>query len=243
MSEVRVKRERQSRSGGARLQLVLAAERYFALQGFAAASLKDIQEAAGQRNASAVHYHFGSRDQLINAILDHRIPTYAEKRRARTEALEQAEGTLTIRAVVAAWITPLAEEIRPRDDGNYYIRFLNQLRRNGPVEARARAADLQMIGYGTIFELLEELTPELPERLRRSRLALTAEIIISGLSQLEAALPAQGARPEDYPALAVSNLIDYATAGIACTPDPETLALADQSPADTDFHFNFRNAQ
>ncbi|MCK9541468.1 MAG: TetR/AcrR family transcriptional regulator [Novosphingobium sp.] len=239
MSEVRSGQARQSRSGGARRQLILAAEQYFALRGFIGASLKDIQEAAGQRNASAVHYHFGSRDQLIEAILDYRIPPYADKRLARMEMLERKRGSLTMRDVVAAWIRPLAEELRPRPDGNYYIRFLDQLRRNGPVEVRARAANLQLIGYGAIFDLLMKQMPAASQRLNRSRLALTAELILSSLAQLEAALPADEARPEDYPALAVSNLVDYAAAGLAAEPDAETVALERSSTSGTDFHFSF----
>ena len=32
--------------------------------------LRDINELAGQRNASALHYHFGGRPELLHAIVD-----------------------------------------------------------------------------------------------------------------------------------------------------------------------------
>lgn len=240
MSEVQTESARRTRSGASRLQLILAAEKYFALRGFVGASLKDIQDAAGQRNASAVHYHFGSRDQLIMAILDHRIPPYAEKRRVRMAALEGREADLTIREVVAAWVKPLAEELIPREDGNYYIRFLDQLRRNGPVEARSRAAELQLLGYTPIFGILMEKMPGGSPRLNASRLALTAELILSGLARLETALP-QGATHSDYPALAVANLIDYAAAGLSVAPDAETFEQERTSRSAIDFTFSFRS--
>ena len=55
----------------ARTQLLLAGERLIAEFG-PEVSLRDVAVAAGQRNNSAVHYHFGSRDGLIKAIIGHR---------------------------------------------------------------------------------------------------------------------------------------------------------------------------
>jgi len=229
-----------ARPSGARLQLILAAECYFALRGFAGTSLKDIQEAAGQRNSSAVHYHFGSRDQLIAAILDYRIPPYAEKRSALMKSLEGRQSELTIRDLVATWIGPLAEELRPREDGNHYFRFLDQLQQNGPAHIRARAADLQALGYTAIFDTLMKKMPTGSPRLDRSRLALTAKIILSSLAQLEAAMPQNGTTSTDYPEFAISNLMDYVSAGLAASPDPRTVALEQSASRTTDFHFSFR---
>ena len=53
-----------------RTGLLLAAERLFALQGVAATTIRQINAAAGQRNQSAIHYHFGSRDGILDAIMD-----------------------------------------------------------------------------------------------------------------------------------------------------------------------------
>lgn len=241
MAEVRTERARRVRSSSSRLQLILAAEQYFALHGFVGASLKGIQETAGQRNASAVHYHFGSREKLIEAILDYRIPPYAEKRRARMASLEGREATLTIRDVVEAWVRPFAEELIPRKDGNFYIRFLDQLRRDGPVKSRAMAASMQLLAYEPLFNILMQKMPRGSERISASRLAMTAELVLSGLARLEGALPA-GARPSDYPDLAIANLIDYVSAGLAAEPAPDTLKLAGTTKSAIDFNFSFRSA-
>ncbi|MDP2774389.1 MAG: helix-turn-helix domain-containing protein, partial [Nocardioides sp.] len=45
-------------------RLLLAAERLFAQQGIAATSLRSIM-AAAEANVAAVHYHFGSKDELL----------------------------------------------------------------------------------------------------------------------------------------------------------------------------------
>ena len=55
--------------GPARRSLVAAGERLFAERGIRAVSLREINKAAGQRNSSALHYHFGSREGLLRALL------------------------------------------------------------------------------------------------------------------------------------------------------------------------------
>ena len=55
-------------------------------------SLAEIVRAADQRNASAVHYHFGGRDQVVEAILARHVP---DLRARRLELLAIAESTPT----------------------------------------------------------------------------------------------------------------------------------------------------
>jgi AcrR family transcriptional regulator len=50
-------------------KLLRAALHLFARQGLDV-PLRDINELAGQRNASALHYHFGGRPELLTAIID-----------------------------------------------------------------------------------------------------------------------------------------------------------------------------
>ena len=47
------------------------AERLFARRGVYEATLREITEAAGQRNVSALNYHFGSREGIVQAILEY----------------------------------------------------------------------------------------------------------------------------------------------------------------------------
>src|SRR4051794_40171550 len=70
-----------------RQRLLLAAEVLIAERG-AAVPLRDIAVAAGQRNNSAVNYHFGSRDGLIQFVVDE-----------RTGAMEQRRGRLLTESI------------------------------------------------------------------------------------------------------------------------------------------------
>lgn len=89
-------------AGTTRDKLLDTATRLFAERGVFDASLAEIVREAGQRNVSAVHYHFGSRDQLLLAVLE---PQVAVLRRRRVELLAAA------RAAPADDLRPLAEVI------------------------------------------------------------------------------------------------------------------------------------
>ena len=57
-------------------RLLREAERLFARRGLYQVTVREITEAAGQRNVSALNYHFGSREGVLDAILDrHGDPT------------------------------------------------------------------------------------------------------------------------------------------------------------------------
>ncbi len=60
--------------------LLDAATTLFAQRGIDNVSIAEIVRTAGQRNTSAVHYHFGSRDEILRAVLALHVPVVAERR-------------------------------------------------------------------------------------------------------------------------------------------------------------------
>ena len=58
---------------GAREQMIDAAERLASERGLGAMSLRDVMAEAGQRNKSAAQYHFGSREGLVEAVIEARM--------------------------------------------------------------------------------------------------------------------------------------------------------------------------
>ena len=50
------------------MSLIETAERLFAEKGIDNVSLREINRAAGQKNVAALHYHFGTRESLLEAI-------------------------------------------------------------------------------------------------------------------------------------------------------------------------------
>lgn len=88
-------------------RLLEAAERLFASEGLSRTSLRAITCEAGV-NVAAVHYHFGSKDELLVELLRRRIAPMNKERLARLEAIETraGNGPLPLGPVLRAFIEP-----------------------------------------------------------------------------------------------------------------------------------------
>lgn len=82
----------QSRSLATQKALMDAAEKLVAKKGLKNVSIKEIVKAAGQKNESALQYHFKSLQGLVNAIVDQRS---LETQELRAELLEELKTTKT----------------------------------------------------------------------------------------------------------------------------------------------------
>jgi len=109
-----------------RLALIRAAEKLFAQRGVDAVSLREVSSAAGQANNSAVSYHFGSREGLIDAILERHSTPIQERYAAQVELLER-QGALSARAVVEILVLPIVAKLDDPDGGWEYISLASQL--------------------------------------------------------------------------------------------------------------------
>src|SRR3954464_1587317 len=89
-------------TSGTKAQLLDVAEQLFLRSGLGV-SVRDITDAAGQ-NGAAIHYHFGSRDALVGAVIARRASDLPARRRAALPALRAAPTPPTIRDVVAGLV-------------------------------------------------------------------------------------------------------------------------------------------
>jgi AcrR family transcriptional regulator len=89
-------------------RLLDAATRLFAERGVDNVSLAEIVRSADQRNASAVHYHFGGRDEVLLAVLARHVPALAE-RRSLLLASAEARPDSDVRAAAEAIVRPVCE--------------------------------------------------------------------------------------------------------------------------------------
>jgi AcrR family transcriptional regulator len=94
-----------------REKLLDAAARLLAERGVDNVSINEIVRAAGQRNASAVQYHFGNRNEVLRAVLARHVPVLAVR---RLELLERARQSPPhdVRSVAEAIVRPVTEFAR-----------------------------------------------------------------------------------------------------------------------------------
>ncbi len=117
-----------SRSAGrsAPERLVAAAEELFAERGIDAVSLREINRAAEQGNASALQYHFGDRAGLLRAVLAKHAPAVEARRHALLDRYVD-HGSSDLRELAAAFVEPLAAELGSDDGGRAYLRVVSEL--------------------------------------------------------------------------------------------------------------------
>jgi len=213
-----------------RLALILAAEQMIAVHGVGAVSLRQINEAAGHKNSGATHYHFGSRQGLIEAVLAYRLGAISVRRAAIVEALSGRPEGLDVRGLVTALANPLVEELKPRPEGNYFLRFSERVRREGEHAEMFRS--LPVDAWRFARAALETHLAHLPRPLAVLRVQLAWDQIISGLAAIEAKLQKRRGLSETF--IAVETLIDFIAAGLAGPAAPALLAALPQTePGET----------
>ena len=106
--------------------LLRTAQQMFARDGIHQVPLKRIVETAGQRNASALHYHFGGRDGLLVAITERHDGAIEDERAELLSELAEAGKLDDLRALVEALVVPFAHKLAT-PDGREYLRIVEQL--------------------------------------------------------------------------------------------------------------------
>ncbi|WP_050982978.1 helix-turn-helix domain-containing protein [Cupriavidus basilensis] len=71
-----------------RARLKQAAQRLFALRGAEGVTVQEIVSAAGQRNNAALHYHFGSRRDLLKELVLDGAQRIDARRQAMLDQME-----------------------------------------------------------------------------------------------------------------------------------------------------------
>jgi AcrR family transcriptional regulator len=91
---------------------------------------REVASEAGSANNSAVHYHFGSKDALIAAIFEHRLPQIVRERRL----LATRDAPHDLRSRLEAHYLPVFTLAEAAD--NHYVSFVEQLQRAEPASVR-----------------------------------------------------------------------------------------------------------
>jgi AcrR family transcriptional regulator len=174
-----------------RARLLRAGERLFAEHGIHQVRLREINALAGQRNSSALHYHFGSREGLVDAILaEHQTAMDVAVRPALDELV--ARGTApTVRDVVAVWVAALTGQLET-ESGRDFLRILPQVLDTVNRTVREGSDLRESAQSARTFALLDACLAALPTAVRRERLVAYA-LILTTLFADRAALVESGA--------------------------------------------------
>jgi AcrR family transcriptional regulator len=135
------------------------AERLIGEQGYASTSLRQIINEAGV-NLAAVHYHFGSKEELLDAVVLRKAGPVNEARLAALNRVEQeaGDGPLEVEKVLDSFFAPTAETAERNPQ---FVRLMGRVYSEGLmpqiVQKHFRPA------MGRFLAALHRALPDLPQ--------------------------------------------------------------------------------
>ena len=159
-----------------RERLIREAERLFAREGVYRVTIAEITRAAGQRNVSALSYHFGSREGVLDVILARHGDPIDEERGRRLAEIGPDAPT---RDLVASLVVPYARSLAT-PEGRDYLRIVAQMSDAFAAWREARP------GTGPwllrILEHIEARPARLPELIRRERVVAMIMLMTAAMA-------------------------------------------------------------
>ena len=107
-----------------RERILDAAERLFAEHGLFAVSNRQISEAAGQANNSAVGYHFGTKSELIKAVVSRHVVPMEQIRERLLAEIGDDPG---VRDWVACTVRPITDHLASLPGVTWWARLIAQI--------------------------------------------------------------------------------------------------------------------
>jgi len=163
-----------NRGERARSDILDAAERLIAERGVQV-PLRDIAVAAGQRNNSAVNYHFRNRQDLIDAIVRRRLEPMEQERAQMVAALGD-----DARDDVSAWLRIMVVPFTAVGSV-YYARFLQA----ASLHLRADVGESQGSVWPQVLARLAHAIPTDDRRARARRVKAVATTMFALLAERE----------------------------------------------------------
>jgi AcrR family transcriptional regulator len=206
--------EKTARSGMTRELILTTAERLFAEHGVYNVSNRQVGEAAGQGNHTAVGYHFGTKADLVRAI--------ARKHGERIELIrarmvDELGAEAEVRDWVACLVRPVTEHLATLGGPTWFARFGAQVMtdpalRDIMIEESLGAPSLHQIVHG-----LNRCLPELPADVRAERDDMARQLMVHMCAERERALADGTATPRSSWREAGTGLVD-AIVGLWAAP-------------------------
>jgi AcrR family transcriptional regulator len=147
------------------------AEVLFAERGFNAVSIRDIIEAAGQRNTGSLHYYFRTKEALARELVEDGVRRIDEDRNHRLDRLEAQGGPRNIREVIELLAYPYFV-----DDN--YMRFISRLMQDN-YGLFLEGAKGQDSGFHRVIAHVRRLQPDIPKPILFQRFHLVIVYLAS----------------------------------------------------------------
>ncbi|MDQ7803575.1 TetR family transcriptional regulator [Amycolatopsis sp. A133] len=196
-------------------ELILAtAERLYAEHGVLAVSNRQISEAAGQGNNTAVGYHFGTRAELVRAIVRKHTGPIERLRRHR---LGGVGGHSPLRDWLGCLVYPTTEHLAELGAPTWFARFAAQVTTEPSLRTVIIEETLTSPSLVRTVSGLYRCLPGLPAEARAERNDVTRLVLVHAMAERERALAEGAGTPRDGWRETATGLTD-ALAGLWLAP-------------------------
>lgn len=148
-----------------RERILDAAEALFGERGFDAVSLRDITGQA-EANVAAVNYHFGSKDKLIDAVVERHVGPINEERirRLREAGERHGENAVPVAEILDAFLRPVLDEImKDPISESVFCKFMGRIMSEQGYQLPETVMPLFQKTAGAFTQALRRAKPELSE--------------------------------------------------------------------------------
>lgn len=192
-------------------ELLNVAERLFAKHGVEHVPLTRIVASSGQKNRSALHYHFGSREGLLAAVLDRRLKHINA---LRHEMLEEAVGSGGLAETVRAFVAPLGFVVLSEPWGPDYVSILAQVRFHPRLLGRRVLDDASLSSIRRCRQLIEQALPKIPRTVLLRRLSWFTDSVALAIARWAHETP-KSSRTHGCMRDLNESLVAYGVAGLS----------------------------
>jgi AcrR family transcriptional regulator len=175
---------RSVRVNATRELILSTAERLFAERGVHEVSNRQISEAAGQGNNTAVGYHFGTKADLIRAIVRKHADPIEERRK---ELVAEIEGSTKVRDWVTCLVRPATDHMGSLGNPSWLARFNAQLMNDPALREVQIEESLTSPSLREILNGLNGCLTELPIPVRMERGDMARHLIVQMCAEYERA--------------------------------------------------------
>jgi len=196
-------------------RLLRTAERLFAQNGIDAVSMRSICVEADQRNNTALQYHFGDKQNLVEAILADRMTAINERRALVLQQIREDGCEGDLHRLVTALVAPFTDQLCDDTGGRHYVRFAAQLFSGGNAVELLTDRRPWTDAFHAIVDLIRACLSDVPEEVMAGRLTLMASQLVhaTAAKEFELAESDPRLRSESVERF-TGDLVDYIVGGL-----------------------------
>jgi AcrR family transcriptional regulator len=211
-----------------RERLLLTALDLYATKGIKAVSLRTISAAAGSKNSAAMHYHFGNKAGVIQALVN-MIATELQILAREVQAREGPKPSLRDKFRNALY--PMVQLARHKPWGASATRFMSHALAEADPEIAAAINPVYETYWRQIDANLALLMPELPAEVRQLRLMFMSTNVVHGVAEVaHLAYTPLGDLSHINPDDLLNHLVDYLIGGMKAPSMTATKHTQEEPP-------------